>query len=134
MLQNDRLNISFVKDTNVACKKMTKNGHKMTKNGHKMAKIIVESDILRIRLYIWWIFMCTKIVYLVCYFAYCKIEDNHQHFWPLELHIKMTTSHVSEVIFPSYLTVLVCIFIEGSPSRSRVFQILSIQKTILCKK
>ena len=42
-LQNDRLNLSFVKDINVDCEKMTR-------NGYKMAKIIFESVFLRIRL------------------------------------------------------------------------------------
>ena len=30
-LQNDHLNLSFVKDINVACEKMTRNGPKMAK-------------------------------------------------------------------------------------------------------
>ena len=43
-LQDDRLNLSFVKDINAVCEKMTR-------NGNFMAKIIVESDFLRTRLY-----------------------------------------------------------------------------------
>ena len=38
--QNDHLNLSFVKDMNLAYEKMTR-------NGRKMAKIIAESDFLR---------------------------------------------------------------------------------------
>ena len=38
------LNLSFVKDINAVCEKMTR-------NGNFMAKIIVESDFLRTRLY-----------------------------------------------------------------------------------